>query len=153
MGIEDRPVTIVEAGSDDLDALVPLFDAYRVFYEQPSDLTRARAFLAERFALGESVIFIAKRDDAAVGFVQMYPSFSSVWTHRIWILNDLFVQKTARRTGVAHSLLEYVSDWAKAKDALGLALETGVENWAAKALYESLGWVIQDETDRYQLEL
>ncbi|MFV1979747.1 MAG: hypothetical protein ACC655_01210, partial [Rhodothermia bacterium] len=84
-----RAVTIVEVGPDDLDVLVPLFDAYRVFYEQPSDPERARTFLTARMRMGESTIFLAGLDGEPAGFVQLYPSFSSVSTARIWILNDL----------------------------------------------------------------
>ncbi|RZV60292.1 MAG: GNAT family N-acetyltransferase, partial [Flavobacteriaceae bacterium] len=35
-------MTVIEAHIEHLDLLAPLFDAYRVFYEQPSDLKAAR---------------------------------------------------------------------------------------------------------------
>jgi GNAT superfamily N-acetyltransferase len=148
-----RLVTIAEAGPEDLDEIAPLFDAYRVFYEQGSDPERARLFLDERLTRGESVIFLARRSGAGVGFVQMYPSFSSVWTNRVWILNDLFVDASARRSGVAEALLEHAADWARKQGALGLVLETADDNEPASALYEKLGWVLQTEYKNYQLEL
>ncbi|MDQ6698622.1 MAG: GNAT family N-acetyltransferase, partial [Acidobacteriota bacterium] len=43
-GIEVRQATVA-----DLHLLVPVFDAYRQFYRQPSDPERARRFLLERF--------------------------------------------------------------------------------------------------------
>jgi hypothetical protein len=49
--------SIRQATLDDLDALVPLFDAYRHFYGKPSDPQLGRAFLEERLILRESVIF------------------------------------------------------------------------------------------------
>ena len=152
-GIRDRTVTIVEAGPDHLDALVPLFDAYRVFYEQPSDLERARTFLTARIRQGESTLFLARLDGDPAGFVQLYPSFSSVSTARIWILNDLYVAAFARRSGVARSLLEHAATWAAEDGAIELALETLIDNEPAKALYESLGWKMATEYDRYQLDL
>jgi hypothetical protein len=97
---------IRRASAADLDALVPLFDAYRVFYAQPSDPVRARDFLAERFANGESAVLIAERGPSTVGFTQLYPIFSSVRTSRTWLLNDLFVVEGARRGGVARALLD-----------------------------------------------
>ena len=71
-------ITIHQAVLADLDALASLFDDYRQFYGQPSDLAAARAFLQARFEHGESTIFCAKTDGQAVGFTQLYPSFSSV---------------------------------------------------------------------------
>jgi hypothetical protein len=38
--------TIIQADNSHLDALVELFDAYRVWYEKPSDLPGAYSFLA-----------------------------------------------------------------------------------------------------------
>lgn len=85
----------------DLGALAILFDAYRVFYKQESDLPAADSFLRDRFRLRDSTIFMATQGDSEpVGFVQLYPSFSSVSMRRIFILNDLFVAPVARRTGV-----------------------------------------------------
>src|ERR1044071_7493776 len=90
----------------DLPRLVPLFDAYRQFYRQPSDPARAERFLRERFAGGESVIFLALDGDAVAGFVQLYPSFWSVAACRSWILNDLYVVPERRGTGVGRMLME-----------------------------------------------
>ena len=93
-------------GPGDVDAVAPLFDAYRQFYQQPSDPALARAFIAERLARSESVIFLAERDGQAVGFVQLYPLFSSTAARprRLWLLNDLFVSPVGpRRRGGARA--------------------------------------------------
>jgi hypothetical protein len=84
-------VDIRQATVEDLNLLVPLFDSYRRFYLQPSDPEGAREFLRERFRHGDSTIFLAFEDSSAVGFTQLYPSFSSGAMARIFILNDLFV--------------------------------------------------------------
>lgn len=124
---------------------MPLFDAYRVFYRQPSDRGLARAFVGERLAQGDTVIFIAERGGEGVGFTQLFPSFSSVSARRLWILNDLFVAPEARRGGVARALLERAKDYAVETQAKGLVLTTEVNNRAAQSLYEALGWT-KDET-------
>src|SRR5688572_31189441 len=93
-GIEVRQAIIA-----DLNLLVPLFDAYRQFYRQPSELERARRFLLERFEHSQSVIFLSFEGTAATGFTQLYPSFSSGVMARIFILNDLFVAPEARERG------------------------------------------------------
>ena len=60
------------ADATHLDAVAPLFDAYRGFYQQPANLAQSRAFLAERLANDESVIFFAEDDSGeALGFVQL----------------------------------------------------------------------------------
>jgi ribosomal protein S18 acetylase RimI-like enzyme len=133
-------LSIRRAGLDDLDHLAPLFDAYRRFYQQPGDLPRARDFLRERLQRDESVILLATRDGAAVGFTQLYPMFSSVRTARIWVLNDLYVAEGMRRGGVARGLLDAAAQFAREVGAAGLMLETSRDNAAARALYLAAGW-------------
>jgi ribosomal protein S18 acetylase RimI-like enzyme len=134
---------IRRADANDLAALASLFDAYRQFYEQTSDVAGARAFLAERLAKDESVVLLAERDGAAVGFVQLYPIFSSVRMGRVWTLNDLYVVPDARRGGVAHALLDAACGFARERGALGLQLETGKDNFAAQKLYRDAGWQLE----------
>lgn len=131
----------------DLDALVPLFDAYRVFYQQPSEPERARTFLRERLQRGDSVILLAAHDSAMVGFTQLYPLFSSVRTGRLWLLNDLYVSRAGRRKGVAHALLDAAADFARDDGAVGLMLETNTDNAPARALYRAAGW--QEERNQW----
>jgi ribosomal protein S18 acetylase RimI-like enzyme len=92
---------LVRVSVEEVDRIVPLFDAYRQFYGQTSDPEGARRFLSERLGRGESVIFAVMERGRALGFTQLYPSFSSVSMKPIWILNDLFVVEDARRRGVA----------------------------------------------------
>ena len=143
---------VKRAGPGDLDAVAPLFDGYRQFYGQRSDPAAARAFLAERLARDESVIFLAVAEDGeALGFTQLYASFSSVSLRRLWILNDLFVDPGVRRGGVGRRLLERAREWAVETDTKGLTLATAVTNRAAQSLYESCGWRRDDEFQHYYL--
>jgi ribosomal protein S18 acetylase RimI-like enzyme len=52
-------IRIQQATLDHLNDLVPLFDGYRQFFQQPSDLVGARTFLAQRLAKHDAVIFMA----------------------------------------------------------------------------------------------
>ena len=144
-------VAIRHATESDLDAVAPLFDAYRQFYRQPSDIRRARDWLRERMQRGESMLLVAERDAAAVGFTQLYRMFSSVRTARLWILNDLFVAADARRLGVARALLDAAAHACKDDGAAGLMLETGRDNAAARALYRAAGWH-EDASQWYSLD-
>ncbi len=144
-------VIVREAGLEDVGRLAPLFDGYRQFYRQPADPEGARRFLAERLGAGESRIFLAETEDGwPLGFVQLFPSFSSVSMRRLWILNDLFVAPDARRSGVARALMNRARDLAVETGAKGLILETESHNAPARRLYEGLGWAL-DGADHYEL--
>ena len=145
-------VTTRRATRDDLDVVAPLFDAYRQFYGQPCDVSRARTWLSDRMQAAESVVLLAERDGRPSGFVQLYPMFSSVRTARLWILNDLFVASDARRSGVARALLDAAAQFARDDGAAGLMLETGRDNAPARALYRAAGWQ-EDESQWYSLPL
>jgi len=136
-----------------LDVLAPLFDAYRQFYHQTSDLEAARRFLFARFENSQSVIFIAFREGAGVGFVQLYPSFSSTAMARIFVLNDLFVAPEARRNGTGAALLRKAAEYGKQVGALRLSLRTELTNARAQRLYESLGWKRDQVFCGYELGL
>ncbi len=138
------------AGPADLDALVPLFDAYRQFYGQPSDPERAREWLRSRLRFGESVVFVAMRGSTMVGFTQMYPMFCSVRTERTWILYDLYVDVATRRSGAGHALLDASARFAREDGAIGISLETMQDNTAARGLYRAAGWN-EDATQWYSL--
>ena len=147
-------IAIHRATLADLDTLVPLFDGYRTFYEQPVDSARSRAFLEARLLRSESVIFLARLDDGtAAGFTQLYPFFSSVRAARVWVLNDLFVAASARRRGVANALLDAATAFAREDGAIRLELETTPDNVRAQALYRAAGWQQFDETLRFRLPL
>ena len=137
----------------DLPRLVPLFDAYRQFYGQPSDPGRAEEFLGERLSGNESVIYLAEENGASLGFVQLYPSFWSVAAVRSWILNDLFVSPEHRRTGAGRALMDRARVHARETGAGGLSLATQRTNVAAQRLYESLGWQRDEEFFHYELSL
>lgn len=143
-------LTIRHATVADLDRLAPLFDAYRVFYAQPSDLPRARDFLEQRLSQSQSTVLLAQLDGSAAGFTQLYPLFSSVRTAPLWLLNDLYVAPQVRRRGVAQGLLQAAADFAKAQGAAGLMLETARDNTAARALYRAAGWS-EDDSQWYSL--
>jgi GNAT superfamily N-acetyltransferase len=145
-------ITIVRAGRKDLDDLAPLFDLYRQFYGQRSDLTAARRFLEDRIESEEAVVYLAYTNPGEpAGFTQLYPSFSSVSLKPLWILNDLYVRSDVRRGGVGRALLERARQHAVETGAKGLVLTTGVGNKPAQTLYESCGWLREDEFFQYHL--
>ena len=132
-------MTIIQATIDHLNDLIPLFDGYRVFYRQKSDIRAAKEFLYKRLAAQDTIIYIAYMDKKAVGFSQLFPSFSSVSMQPLYILNDLYVDKNYRKQGIGVALLSKAKQLCKEKNYKGLALQTEINN-PAQHLYESLGW-------------
>ncbi|MFJ2281141.1 GNAT family N-acetyltransferase [Pseudomonas sp. NPDC087803] len=147
-------IKALRATAADLEAVAKLFDAYRGFYQQPSNLAQSRAFIAERMAADESAIFLAQDENAeALGFVQLYPTFSSIDAHRTWLLSDLFTAPAARGCGVGRLLMNTARDFAVQTGAKGLVLETATDNVTAQGLYESLGYVRDTGYYTYMLDL
>ena len=133
-------LTVRQAVLADLDDLAALFDQYRVFQGQASDPAAARAFLQQRFDHGESAVFMACEGPAAIGFAQLFPSWSSVALARVFILNDLFVHPSGRRKGVASLLLAAVERHAWSLGAVRVTLNVARDNQAGQALYAAQGW-------------
>ncbi|WP_066051801.1 GNAT family N-acetyltransferase [Robertmurraya korlensis] len=142
-------MNIIQADLASLEQIIPLFNAYRVFYEQTSDLEGARLFIHERLENQESVIFLAREGETAVGFTQLYPTFSSVGMKRGYILNDLYVDATYRKKGIGRALIEEVFQFCKDRNTRFVQLETAPDNVQAKALYENLGMKLSNEYDCY----
>ncbi|QGG55513.1 GNAT family N-acetyltransferase [Paenibacillus sp. B01] len=136
-------IEITRAGAGQAKELAPLFHRYRVFYghpDQETELALAEAFLDDRLRRGESAVFAALADGAAVGFMQLYPVFSSISLKRAWILNDLFVDPAWRGRGVARRLLREAERLGMETGAAYIQLSTAYGNAAARSLYESEGY-------------
>ncbi|WP_238996508.1 GNAT family N-acetyltransferase [Paenibacillus pinistramenti] len=148
-------ITISQATVEDLEELSRLFDQYRIFYGEKSDVPGARAFLFDKFVHLESVIFKAQDEQPGrlVGFTQLYPVYSSISMRKSWILNDLFVLEEFRRNGAARMLLKRAADYAALTGARGIELSTSISNAAAQRLYESLGFIKDEHYFHYHLTL
>lgn len=139
---------ICRVTQETIGEVVPLFNAYREFYGQSSDLQQAEQFIQERVMGAESIIFLAYLEEEPVGFAQLFPVFSSVAMKRAFLLNDLFVAKQARKQGVAQALMEQCYAYCQQEDARYMMLETARDNVQAQKLYEKMGMTI-DETVYY----
>jgi GNAT superfamily N-acetyltransferase len=133
--MEIRPAT-----EQDIDEVLPLFGGYQRFYTgeiQTDD--RNRAFL-RRF-LGEAGQLLVARDDngAAVGFANLYWTFSSTTAEDHVLLNDLFVSEDARGGGVGLQLIEAARTIARKRGSSTLSWMTALDNRTAQRLYERTG--------------
>lgn len=164
---------IIRAKPQHLEHLVPLVDAYRQFYKQPSNLEAVREYVKSRLENNQCVVFMAyegsphpsvpseeqsspemgegKVDIHPLGFSLLYHHWSTVALGHVWLLNDLFTTPEARRSGVGWALMEAARDFAKADGAKRIWLRTAVDNFAGQALYEKFGMVRDEQFYRYDL--
>lgn len=133
-------MNIITAQLQHLDSLATLFNGYRVFYRQESDILAAKEFLKVRLENGDSIIYIAFIDDVAVGFTQLYPLFSSVSMEPMYILNDLYIDSNHRSKNIGTSLIDKAKSLCEEKKYKGLIIQTETTN-PAQHLYQRLGFV------------
>lgn len=144
---------IFQATNEDIEGVSNLFNSYRMFYEQISDLEGAKDYINKRLENEDSVIFVVKNNQKYVGFTQLYPTFSSTAMKKAWILNDLFVDPEARKQGVGEVLLNKAKDFAVETGAIKLSLKTATDNFSAQKLYEKNGYERDSQFYHYELNL
>lgn len=134
-------IEIRRATLEDLDALVPMVASYRAFYRQTPDAARERELIAGHLRCSRSTVFWARDEHGMpAGFVQLFLTYSTVCLGPSLILEDLFVVEAARRGGIAAKLIERALEHAREIKAVGMYLETAVDNAAAQRVYERAGW-------------
>ena len=149
MHLEIRQATV-----DDLEALLPLVTAYRVFYRRKPEPRREREFMETNLRERRSTVFLATGAQAgAVGFAQLFQLYSTVWLGPSLILEDLFVAPEVRGAGVAAKLLERAENYARETGAVGMFLETAMDNAVAQRVYERAGWSREDRFYKYNARL
>ncbi|PIC82857.1 GNAT family N-acetyltransferase [Sporosarcina sp. P1] len=144
---------VYQATIADLEGVANLFNAYRVYYEQPSDVEGAKEYIKERLEKKESVVFVVKKNQKYVGFTQLYPTFSSISMKKAWILNDMFVDPEARQLGIGQILLQQAKNYARETGAKSIVLETAPDNYTAQKLYEKNGYERDTQFYHYELSL
>jgi ribosomal protein S18 acetylase RimI-like enzyme len=134
-------MNIIECTEQHLECAAGLFNLYRIFYEQESDLAACREFITDNFEQKRSRIFLLF-DDAgkAVGFSQLYPTYGSIAMRPFYYLSDLYVDKSCRQKGYAKHLMTFLTERFTAEGAQRLTLDTATSNKIAQHLYESLGY-------------
>ena len=84
-----------------------------------------------------------------VGFVQLYPLFSSTRMKKLWLLNDLFVVENFRGKGISKQLIEKCKDVCDDTGACGLMLETAKTNKTGNSLYVKTGFILDADHNYY----
>jgi ribosomal protein S18 acetylase RimI-like enzyme len=135
-------VQIARATAADVAAFAPLFDAYRAFFTGGKRLEESRSFLEERIARDESIVFVARdgSEEEAVGFIQLYPLWSSWYCRRIWFLSDLYVTESARKRSIGRQLVERVIVYARETKAASVMVELPRREPHLEEFYRRLGF-------------
>lgn len=140
-----------KATKNDLNQVSELFNAYRVFYRKETAIDNARTFLQERITNNDSEIFVAENEKSQlIGFVQLYPLFSSTRMKKFWLLNDLFVDPNHRSKGISIGLIERSKQLVKETNACGMSLETEKSNQIGNSLYQKTGFELNKSCNFYE---
>jgi len=146
-------IQIKQIDFNETELVFELFNKYRIFYNQVSDLNLAKKYIQERLNKNESIIFIALLETDSlkipIGFTQLYPNYSSIRAVKNWTLNDLYVEQEYRKIGVGELLINKVIDFAEKNEAKKIELSTGVGNKTAQSLYEKIGFERQQPDEEY----
>ena len=135
-------VIIRAATENDVDSLVGVVKRYREFQGVTvQDIYEIRDFFSERIKKLESIILIAISEvsGAIIGFVQLYPVFSTVSLLKQWLLNDFYVLEDERSKGIGSALMDAVKEYFRGA-AKGFILVTHKTNTGAKRFYDKHGW-------------
>lgn len=136
---------VIHCAEAQLDVLAALFNDYRIFYEQKSDLPGCRAFIQQNIEQQRSKLFLLMSDGGQpVAFSQLYPAICSLSMRPYCYLSDLYVIESERNKGHARCLMNYLKEHFTEVGAQRLTLDTATSNRAAQCLYESLGYVRED---------
>ncbi|MCG6191024.1 GNAT family N-acetyltransferase [Maribellus maritimus] len=132
---------IRKAELSDIKELTRLMMELRTFYQQESKPEELQTFIKSRINNRDSVIFVAEENNKLVGYVQLFPSFSTIKLSEIWVLNDLFVLKSFRGKGVASQLVDTVLKFSEKGQRKQVWLLTGNDNKKAQRLYKRKGFI------------
>ncbi len=93
--------------------------------------------LCDRRQSTQATVLVAWLGEHAVGHIVLRAHWNG-----FGYIDELAVDRPARRLGVARSLLERARQWSQARELAGVVLETQNNNLAACRLYETFGFVV-----------
>ncbi|WP_139417078.1 GNAT family N-acetyltransferase [Agromyces laixinhei] len=135
MNYEIRPT-----GDDDFFGWLPLFEAYCRFYE--TELDDAKALIVWNWIRDESeplqAALAVDDEGQPVGFAHFRAVPSSLTATRGMFLDDLYVDESARGSGIGRSLIEYVHERAAEIGQGGVSWITADDNAPAQRVYDQL---------------
>ncbi len=145
-------ITIVSSEAH-VQRLLPLMRAYCNFYGvNPTDaalVAMARALIAD--PVHEGMQLLASDDGVDVGFATLFWSWETGIAGRIGVMNDLYVNASARQRGVGSALIAACVRQCRDRGALHLTWQTAPDNVRAQAVYDQVGATRESWVD-YRLD-
>ena len=134
-------VAIAPIADEEFEQLLPLIAAYQRFYEVAEiDEGRNRTFFRRFLAPSEDGLLLGARSEGRlVGYACLYWHFSSTKATESVLMNDLYVDESARGQGVGRALIEGVYDRAAQAGANRVYWLTHETNHTAMQLYDKVG--------------
>jgi GNAT superfamily N-acetyltransferase len=137
-----------------LETLLPMIAAYQRFYEVADIQTERNLSFFSRFVAPseDGMLLGAWRDEELVGYACLYWSFTSLVPAETVLMNDLYVEESARGKGVGRALIEASAAVGRERGAQRLEWATQPDNEAAQRLYDSTG-AERNEWIEYELPI
>jgi len=138
--------------AEEFEELLPLIAAYQRFYEvEDVDDERNRTFFGRFLGPSEDGLLLgARSEERLVGYACLYWHFSSLEACESVLMNDLFVDESARGQGVGRALIEAAAAVARDREVPFVEWSTAPDNETAQRLYDSIG---AERTEWYSYEL
>ena len=149
----DNPRLIIRSAElRDLEAVgrmgAELLRTHHVFDQLRFMAPRGRAeegyawFLSTQLKRDDAVVLVAERAGRIVGYAYagIEPQSWKELREEAGFIHDVFVDRTARRGGIATALLEAAAAWLASRGMPRVVLWTAAPNDAARRLFERLGF-------------
>lgn len=131
---------ITELNETNKGAVIELLQEYRTFYDYPVQTEDIQAFLTQLQHHQAHQMFVFELEGTPLGFVNLYPCYSTLALQKLYILNDLYVSEQGRGKGVAKSLILHALEFARQRQAIRIELKTDRMNENARGLYRAMGF-------------
>ena len=144
-------IEIKKVYSSENEIVIDLFDKSQKLYKQSSSTEVSKTYIKERLEKNNAQIYVAFKGENPnpIAFTLLYPKISLVSPKKNWHIGYLYVEIDQRKKGIAKRLLSTVLNFAKNEGANFISLNTGIDNYCARNLYENFGFVKEEYLSGY----
>ena len=136
MSGREHALSLRPAGADDLPALMDMLMHFYAEDRIPLDAPRVRRGLDQLMADASlGAVLFAEAQGVRVGYLVLGWCFSIEQGGRHVLIDELYLEPSARGRGLGAALLAAACDWARGRGAEVVRLEVNRHNPRAKALY------------------
>jgi ribosomal protein S18 acetylase RimI-like enzyme len=128
------------AGPEDLEVISRLLYDFNAEFDEPTPPAAEMVeYMRGPMAEGETVVLLAGADPVGLAVLRFRPSFYARGLE--CYLAELYVAPAHRGHGLGRALMDAAIELARERGAVWMDLGTSEDDTAARALYESLGFV------------